>query len=811
MNSLKLLIISTLNFLQSNEEGANFRLFLSLFIKEHSNLIKNFKLLEQILINMKNKGDLTKILNEQLYEIINVNKQNKKYIEIYLIYLILTQKTETVNALLKDGDINEQSIIESIEKYQKIFSNSVKLFPKYTFLIKFANSFNKIESILRCSKDLADFIYFLNEEKDFIIKYIDEKNYLRIENFLREAFFQKYDEDFYLAIYSLRQLEIKFNKKFFGLPLKLLPSLYEKGNLSSTILTWIIDDEHQYFNINIFLSNLAQVKITNNLVNFEIIEIIEILTNKKVKNLDLIALLFKSIKFENLNEKIKPIFSKIIKNDLDYFLSEPNLIFNLIKEIIEKVNILKKIDTFEYVFICIDKFIEKEKDFNIKDEMKKLINIMSKKFLTILGEIKNEKISNEKEFFEITSEFIYLNYKYNEKNEFLLNDNIQFELLNDIYSHFFNKYEVSDIYFDELISDIIKKRKLGKIYNILMEKKYVSKFKNLLNKFVIKYDELFEENHFNFFLLEYLYKNKFFETSNNFFYTNKIKEKLNTLGNNINNINNISLKQMEFLLNDKQKIFFFSMIDKDDYFKTNIVADLEKNILLIKSMINIEHSDEFLLLNNYQKIKFSGQDAIIDSIKKFVKDLEDDKISGINGLKKKYDKIKFVLSLVKNLVKDMPSNYFFKIIQEKNMDYSLFEKILIIFDEKKDEEMNTDLICLFNEFVKLNSEEKEKIVIVLSECAKLLDTIYLNSDFENVKIFSNDDNDNNYKIGINEIDKRIMLLIAKYKIKEIYNDYKLFKEKILKCLHKKKFRKKKLIITIITIKQNLIRFYFFWE
>jgi len=63
-------------------------------------------------------------------------------------------------------------------------------------------------------------------------------------------------------------------------------------------------------------------------------------------------------------------------------------------------------------------------------------------------------------------------------------------------------------------------------------------------------------------------------------------------------------------------------------------------------------------LNNYQKIKFSGQDAIIDSIKKFVKDLEDDKISGINGLKKKYDKIKFVLSLVKNLVKDMIKLFF---------------------------------------------------------------------------------------------------------------------------------------------------------
>ena len=216
MNSLKLLISSTLNYLKANKEESNFTLFLTLFIKEHSQIINN---IDDILVNMKNKGDLKRISHDELYKIVLANKKNEKYMEIYLIYIILSQKLESINALLKDGYLNEQSIFDCLKKYIKIFSNSVQLFPKFTPLLKLANSFDKIESILKCSKDLIDFIYFINEEKELILKYIDEKYCLRIENFfdLKWAFEQQFDEDYYLALNNIREFEIKFKKNFFKL------------------------------------------------------------------------------------------------------------------------------------------------------------------------------------------------------------------------------------------------------------------------------------------------------------------------------------------------------------------------------------------------------------------------------------------------------------------------------------------------------------------------------------------------------------------------------------------------------------------
>ena len=81
MNSLNLLISSTINLLKSNKEESNFTLFLTLFIKEHSQLKEN---IEPILKNMKNKGDLNRISNDELYKIILDNKKNNQYKEVYL-------------------------------------------------------------------------------------------------------------------------------------------------------------------------------------------------------------------------------------------------------------------------------------------------------------------------------------------------------------------------------------------------------------------------------------------------------------------------------------------------------------------------------------------------------------------------------------------------------------------------------------------------------------------------------------------------------------------------------------------------------
>ena len=205
INSLKLLISSTLYFLKAKKIESNFTLFLTLFIKEHSQLIKNINI-EDILTNMKNKGDLKRIPHEELYKIALTNNI---YMEIYLIYIILSQKTESINALLKEGYLNEELIFYCLKKYEKLFSNSVQVFPKFAPLLTLANSFDKIKSILKCSKDLRDFIYFINEEKELILKYIDEKNCLRIEDFfdLKWAFTQQFDEDYYLVLNNIREFK----------------------------------------------------------------------------------------------------------------------------------------------------------------------------------------------------------------------------------------------------------------------------------------------------------------------------------------------------------------------------------------------------------------------------------------------------------------------------------------------------------------------------------------------------------------------------------------------------------------------------
>ena len=370
MNSLKLLVSSTLKFLKANKEKSNFSLFLSLFIKEHSQLIKNINI-EGILINMKNKGDLKRIPYDELLKIALANKQNKIYMEIYLIYIILSQNTELIIGLLEDEYLNEQSIFDCLKKYEKIFSNSVQLFPKFTPLLEMANSFDKIKSILKCSKDLTDFVYFINEKKELILKYIDEKKCLRIEDFfdLKFAFEQQFDEDYYLALNNIEEFEIKFKKRFFNLDMIYQLFFFNNRNIKPIIFNWIIGEKEFLlkFPIKDFLYLIEKGKKKMIYINnFETIQIIDMLSNfteeidEKYFGFTFIVL-FNNIKFEELNEKIKPIFSKILSNIIDKILKSSRVSEKFINEIInvikEKVDTVKKINDFLYIFICIDKFI----------------------------------------------------------------------------------------------------------------------------------------------------------------------------------------------------------------------------------------------------------------------------------------------------------------------------------------------------------------------------------------------------------------------------------------------------------------------
>ena len=565
-------------------------------------------------------------------------------------------------------------------------------------------------------------------------------------------------------------------------------------NIKSMIFIWRMEEKEKKLLYNIITKHKFSKYILAwmeemNYNNFEIIEIIDKLTNYDklidINNIEPFIVLLQGIRFEKLNKKMKPFFSKILNNIFKKTIKDSFEKY-FMEVVVKKVNDLKKIDDFEYICICIDKLIEKEKekeieiekekgkekDLNINENWIELIDIISNKYLTLLNEIKNEEIENENEFAEITSKLIYLNYKYGIKKEPLFSDKIGTKLLNNIYIIFLDKYVISDLFFEKLIIDLITKRKFGIIYNKLVGKEYISKFKKLLNKSIIEFDGLFEENNFNILLLDIAYKNKFFESFKISSYTKNTIEKLKTIGNRIININNISLNQMEFLLKEKNLINFFSLIDEP--FKDNINENLQKNISEIKSIIQIENLDEI----EHQKLKFSSRNEIVDSIGKIIKKLKNEKLQGLNELKKKCDKIKYVLNLIKKLENKISFNYFFKVIQEKNMDYSLFEQNLIIFGGKKTEEINANLIPLFNDFLNLEPEKKENIIIDLDDCNHLLNMINLNNDFEKTNECHQYAYDKISKFEIIKIIKKIILYIIKDKIKDIYNNYILFKQKI---------------------------------
>ena len=118
--------------------------------------------------------------------------------------------------------------------------------------------------------------------------------------------------------------------------------------------------------------------------NFEIIEIIELLSNhnKDKGDLNYLFELVKAIKFENLDEKLMPFFSRIkweifCGENIKYIKYYNEIVFYFIQS-------LSKLNDIEYVFIILEKFI---KNINIKKKIRE-------------KQKNNEKIKYQKDEYE---------------------------------------------------------------------------------------------------------------------------------------------------------------------------------------------------------------------------------------------------------------------------------------------------------------------------------------------------------------------------------------------------------------------------
>ena len=163
---------------------------------------------------------------------------------------------------------------------------------------------------------------------------------------------------------------------------------------------------------------------------------------------------------------------------------------------------------------------------------------------------------------------------------------------------------------------------------------------------------------------------------------------------------------MEMLSKEKDKINIISLIDGDKNFKDKIVESLEKKIKIFRSVIG--KSKEILNLLESLKFKFSGKEKLLDSFKKYIEILENNKINFDKNFEVISKKIDYILELLNILEKKITTNYFYKKIKEKNMNFSLFEYLLFVFNDKNLEKINADLFPLFESFLMLKKEEKKK-------------------------------------------------------------------------------------------------------
>ena len=725
INSLNSLISSALHLFNKGKEESNFALFLRVFMKDPLKIIKN-KNIENILFNIKNKGDLSKINKDELYKIIKDSIKEKYSFIIYLIYILLSQQLSKEFKLLTKSD--KINIFYCLDKFQNLLSHSFQFFPNFIFLIDMTASFDEIKRILNCSNSLTDFIYSINERKEHILNYITEKNKLILNDLfdLEIAFNKEFDEKFYFILNNIKEFERNNNKKILYLDDgKIEYEKYKKNNFQAILIRILIfsfiKDKKLLLPSEEVLNNLDNISKNHNnpFNNFEIIEIFDILSNEYNEKLyeeflGTLTFLINSIKFEKINNDLKLFFSKI---KWDIFFQDQN-VFPLISNMVSS---LKNIENFEFVYIIIDKLIKREKIISkgdkVDNEYKEIIIFaigkLIPKYFSLLPDIKKIEKDKKEGLVKITSKLIFFIYKYKIDSELLqiIAEEIEPELLNKIFISICIEYEeVSDLIFNNLISILIKKEKFGIFLDLLLKDKFYSKFENLLNKYIINDDieQFLEKEKPNNILLDNLNKFKFFELHKETYYVKETIKKLKNIGNNIIkiDINLLSLKQMEMLSKEKDKINIISLIDGDKNFKDKIVESLEKKIKIFRSVIG--KSKEILNLLESLKFKFSGKEKLLDSFKKYIEILENNKINFDKNFEVISKKIDYILELLNILEKKITTNYFYKKIKEKNMNFSLFEYLLFVFNDKNLEKINADLFPLFESFLMLKKEEKKK-------------------------------------------------------------------------------------------------------
>ena len=359
------------------------------------------------------------------------------------------------------------------------------------------------------------------------------------------------------------------------------------------------------------------------------------------------------------------------------------------------------------------KNVEKAKKIEIiKMEIIPLIPLIIIKIQQSLNDLMhiNEKITKENK--EIFIKLIYFSDKYSLVNENNLIKNItnklQEQSLNIIYREILLNYKISDTTFESIISSLIYYKKLAKIYDILFQKKWFSKFENFLKMHIITENEIFEtKENLNILLLYLMKDNKYFELYSNSFYALEINKILGNINNKILSYN-ISYNEVSSILNNEKKLEILNISKK------NITFD--EQFKKIKKLNNIIKNIEELLID-IKKMNFLYREIITKYLEALQDELRAQPIGSLVDLESKKNKIITIDDLFKDFkIKIKSNNLFNRVIKqgEKNNNeeyekaYNLFEQLLFIFEKEKCNEITSDALIFMRSNIPINLDDKKK-------------------------------------------------------------------------------------------------------
>ena len=215
---LNLLIKSIFRILRGNKEHSTFSLLLTIITEEEINKNINVYDIEKLLLNTEKIGDISKInINEFFSKNEHLFFQEKvhPFTYFYLLYILLTNRHE-LRVFINDKE-KRNFIFDCLYKFKKLLKNYIEIIPDYPFLIDAAYSIKELLIIFFYIKNLSEFIFLLDNNKEHIFQLIfkDERDFW-IEDFIKQKdgiFNENFDESFYISLININEYIINNYKR----------------------------------------------------------------------------------------------------------------------------------------------------------------------------------------------------------------------------------------------------------------------------------------------------------------------------------------------------------------------------------------------------------------------------------------------------------------------------------------------------------------------------------------------------------------------------------------------------------------------